>query len=141
MADPPHRSSGSFRERRKVPGPRDRDASGYLLSQIRRLQCRWIGGEMATTNDRPKRSSGGAHNAVLVSGNMLAVHFGCTRQHVDQLTAQGVIERSDGKFDQDQSRLKYLAHLRSPERRSARSEAAAKHAEAKTQDPAPAHQD
>ena len=97
---------------------------------------------MATTNDRPKRSSGGAHNAVLVSGNMLAVHFGCTRQHVDQLTAQGVIERrADGKFDQDQSRLKYLAHLRSPERRSARSEPAAKHAEAKTQDPAPAHQD
>jgi hypothetical protein len=48
--------------------------------------------------------------------------------------AQGVIERrADGKFDQDQSRLKYLAHLRSPERRSARSEAAAKHAEAKNQ--------
>jgi hypothetical protein len=45
-----------------------------------------------------------------------------------------VIERrADGKFDQDQSRLKYLAHLRSPERRSARSEPAAKHAEAKTQ--------
>jgi hypothetical protein len=32
-----------------------------------------------------------------------------------------------------QSRLKYLAHLRSPERQSARSEATAKHVEAKTQ--------
>jgi hypothetical protein len=86
--------------------------------------------ETVTADDRPKRRNG----AVLVSGNMLAVHFGCSRQHVEQLTAEGVIERrADGKFDQDQSRLKYLAHLRSPERRSARSEAAAKHAEAKTQ--------
>ncbi len=83
---------------------------------------------------RPKRCNRAARNAVLVSGNVLAVHFGCTRQHVDQLTAQGVIERrADGKFDLDVSRLKYLAHLRSPERRSARAEAAAKHAEAKTQ--------
>jgi hypothetical protein len=90
--------------------------------------------EVVTADDRPKRRNRAARSAVLVSGNMLAVHFGCSRQNVDQLTAQGVIERrADGKFDQDHSRLKYLAHLRSPERRSARTEAAAKYAEAKTQ--------
>jgi hypothetical protein len=91
-------------------------------------------GLVTRNTDRPKPTSRAAHGAVLVSGNMLAVHFGCSRQNVDQLTAQGVIERrGDGKFDQDQWRLRYLAHLRSPERRSARSEAAAKYAEAKTQ--------
>jgi hypothetical protein len=84
-------------------------------------------GLVTPNTDRPKPTSRAAHGAVLVSGNMLAVHFGCSRQNVDQLTAQGVIERrGDGEFDQDQSRLRYLAHLRSPERRSARSEAAAK---------------
>ena len=43
--------------------------------------------------------------------------------------AQGVIERraSDGLFDQDQSRLKYLTHLRSEHRRSPRTEADATH--------------
>jgi len=72
---------------------------------------------LTATDDRPKRRNGPAH--VLVSGNKLAGHFGCSRQNVDQLTAQGVIERraSDGLFDQDQSRLKYLTHLRSEQRR------------------------
>lgn len=86
------------------------------------------------TDDQPKRRNGADRAATLVSGNKLAVHFGVTRQHVEQLTAQGVIERrADGKFDQDQSRLRYLAHLRDPARRSARSEAAAEHAKAKTE--------
>ena len=63
----------------------------------------------------------------------LARHFGCPRQNIDVLTAQSVIERrSDGKFDQDVSRLKYLAHLRSERARSPRAAADAKHAEAKT---------
>jgi hypothetical protein len=45
-----------------------------------------------------------------------------------------VIERlPNGRFNQDDCRLRYLRWLRDPERRSARSEAAAKHAEAKTQ--------
>ena len=73
------------------------------------------------TPDRPKRRSGAAHGAVLVSGSRLAAHFGCTRQNVDLLTRQGVIERrGDDLFDQDVSRLKYLTHLRS-NRRSSRS--------------------
>lgn len=41
---------------------------------------------------RPKRANGAAHDPVLVSGNKLALHFGCVRQHIDQLTQQGVIE-------------------------------------------------
>jgi hypothetical protein len=70
---------------------------------------------------------------VLVSGNRLAVHFGVVRQHVDQLAAQGVIERRpDGLFDQDQSRLKYFTYLRSEHRRSPRTVADTAHIEAKT---------
>jgi hypothetical protein len=79
------------------------------------------------------RRNDAAHAAVPVSGYELARHFGCSRQNVDLLATQGVIERrSDGKFDQDVSRLKYLTHLRSERARSPRAEADAKHAEAKT---------
>jgi len=60
-----------------------------------------------TSNARLKRGSDGAAHAPLVSGNKLALHFGCARQHIDQLAQQGVIERrADGLFDQDVSRLK-----------------------------------
>ena len=87
---------------------------------------------LTTMADRPKRRNGAAHAPVLVSGNKLAVHFGCSRQNVDQLTAQGVIERrADGLFDQDVSRLKYLAHLRAEHRRSPRAAADADLASAK----------
>jgi hypothetical protein len=69
-----------------------------------------------------------------VSGNKLAVHFGCSRQNVDQLAAQGVIERrADGLFDQDVSRLKYLTHLRSEHRRSPRAAADTEFALAKAE--------
>jgi hypothetical protein len=93
--------------------------------------------ELATTsNARRKRGSNGngaAHAPVLVSGYKLAAHFGVVRQHIDHLMAQGVIERrSEGLFDQDQCRLRYIAHLRDERRRSPRSAADAKHAEAKT---------
>jgi hypothetical protein len=44
----------------------------------------------------------------LVSGGKLAAHFGVTRQHVDQLAQQGVLERRpDNLFDEDVSRLRY----------------------------------
>ena len=95
--------------------------------------------EMTTRNaDRPKRSSGGKREKilgpVLVSGNRLAVHFGVVRQHVDQLAAQGVIERrADALFDQDQSRLRYFSHLRSEHRRSPRTAVDAEHVKAKTE--------
>jgi phage terminase Nu1 subunit (DNA packaging protein) len=71
---------------------------------------------------------------VLVSGNRLAVHFGCVRQYIDVLAAQGVIKRRsvDGLFDMDQARLRFIKHLR--ERRpSARTEADAEHTRAKTE--------
>ena len=63
----------------------------------------------------------------------MAAHFGLSRQHIERLTAQGVIaRRSDGKFDQDVCRSKYLTHPRSERARSPRAAADAKHAEAKT---------
>jgi hypothetical protein len=91
---------------------------------------------LMTTPDRPKpkRSNGAARGPVLVSGVKLAAHFGVVRQHVDQLTQQGVIERrADGLFDQDVSRLKYLTHLRAEHRRSPRSEADADFQRAKSE--------
>ena len=91
---------------------------------------------LTTTPDRPKpkRSNGAAHAAVLVSGYELARHFGCSRQNVDLLAQQGVIERrADGKFDQDVSRLKYLAHLRAERQRSPRAAADAEFTAAKAE--------
>jgi len=73
---------------------------------------------------RGKRNGRAQSSATLASGSKLALHFGVTRQHVDQLAQQGVIERRpDGLFDQDQSRLRYFEHLRSQHRRSPRAEA------------------
>jgi hypothetical protein len=81
-----------------------------------------MAGLQTTTPDRPKREGDGAATKTLVSGNKLPVHFGCSRQNVDQLMAQGVIERrADGLFDQDQSRLKYITHLRTERATSPRS--------------------
>ena len=89
---------------------------------------------VTTTHDRGSKRSKLDHSAVLVSGNKLAVHFGCSRQNVDQLTAQGVIERrADGKFDQDVSRLSYIKHLREQHRHTPRTQADAAHIAAKTE--------
>jgi hypothetical protein len=83
--------------------------------------------EMVAHEDRPKRSNGEAHGPVLVSGAKLATHFGLSRQHVERLTAEGVIERrADGKFDQD------VTHLRAEHRRSPRSQADTAFVAAKT---------
>jgi hypothetical protein len=94
--------------------------------------------ETATTAGPPKAKRANGKDKklgpVLVSGNRLAVHFGCVRQYIDALAAQGVIERRavDGLFDMDQSRLRFIKHLR--ERRpSVRTEADAEHVKAKTQ--------
>src|SRR6478735_12105475 len=85
------------------------------------------------TQDHGKRRNGAAQATLLVSGYELARHFGCSRQNVELLATQGVIERrGDGKFDQDVSRLKYLTHLRSDRARSPRAAADAKYADAKT---------
>jgi hypothetical protein len=93
-----------------------------------------------STHDHPARTiaKAVAERAAVpiasVTATRLGEHLGLTRQRIGVLAdIEHVIERlPNGRFDQDQSRLKYLAHLRSPERRSARSEAAAKHTEAKT---------
>ena len=79
----------------------------------------------------PKRASEERRNG-LVSASTLARHLSCTRQYVSKLTAAGVIERRHGYgYDQDQCRLRYLAHLRSENRRSPRAAADAEHASAK----------
>ena len=51
-----------------------------------------------------------------------------------QLVDEHVIARlSDGRFDQDDSRVRYLRWLRGPERRSVRTQADAEHVKAKTE--------
>ena len=91
--------------------------------------------ELATHDGRTKRRNGAAHGPVLVSGTKLAGHFGLSRQHVERLAQQNVIERrpGDGLFDQDQSRLKYFAYLRAEHRRSPRTEADSEHTRVKTE--------
>ena len=71
---------------------------------------------------------------MLVSGNKLALHFGCARQHIDQLLQQGVIERRSGRAVRSGREppevpdASALEHKRSP-----RTEADAAHAKAKTE--------
>jgi hypothetical protein len=49
----------------------------------------------------------------LVSSAALGKHFDCAPAYVRKLVEQGVIERkSDGRYDLDACRSKYLAHLR-----------------------------
>jgi hypothetical protein len=70
-----------------------------------------------------------------VTATQLAAHLAMSRQHVVRLAdVQHVIERlPDGRFDQDDCRLRYLRWLRDPARRSARSEADAEFQKAKTE--------
>jgi hypothetical protein len=70
-----------------------------------------------------------------VTATQLGEHLGLTRQRIGVLAdTEHVIERlPNGRFNQDDCRLRYLRWLRDPARRSARSEAAATHVEAKTQ--------
>jgi len=78
----------------------------------------------------PEQSSEERRNG-LVSASTLAAHLACTRQYISRLTADGVIERRGDGYDQDQCRLRYLAHLRSENRRSPRAAADAEHTSAK----------
>jgi hypothetical protein len=73
--------------------------------------------EVATTDGRPRR---------LVTATALAAHFGVTQQYVAKLTADGVIEKRIGGYDQDACRLAYLKSLRKA-RRSTRTKADADH--------------
>jgi hypothetical protein len=52
-----------------------------------------------------------------VSAYEMASHLGLTRQGVDALTAQGVLAcGADGLFNMTQSRLAYIAHLKTARR-------------------------
>jgi hypothetical protein len=83
---------------------------------------------------KPSNGNARADGVVLVSGNQLSRHLGISRQAVDALAAQQVVvRRSDGLFDEDQSRLKYITHLKSARRSTARSEADADFARAKAE--------
>jgi hypothetical protein len=62
----------------------------------------------ATQERASRRGNGKRLGPILVSGCRLGAHFGISRQGVDGLVAQDVIERRpDGMFDMDQSRLRY----------------------------------
>jgi hypothetical protein len=91
--------------------------------------------ELATTDRVPKRAK--ARSRVvddIVTANGLATHLGMSRQNVGRLTAEAVLEqRSDGRYEQTASRLRYIKHLRAEHRRSPRSEADAAHASAKAE--------
>lgn len=72
-------------------------------------------------------------SAMIVTATALGEHLGLSRQRITRLADDNVIARlSDGQFDQDACRLLYLAWLRDPARRSARSEAASAFTRAKT---------
>jgi hypothetical protein len=58
-----------------------------------------------------------------VNATQLARHLGLSRQFVNRLADDRIIERHADGFDQDQSRLRYMAWLRDPQRRSAKAEA------------------
>jgi phage terminase Nu1 subunit (DNA packaging protein) len=68
-------------------------------------------------------SNGAMMQGHLVNPTALSKHLGVSRQYVEKLARDGVIERRPEGFDQDQARLQYLAWLRDPHRRSARAEA------------------
>ena len=69
-----------------------------------------------------------------VTATALGRHLDLSRQRVQQLVDEHVIERLPGdQFDQDDCRIKYLRWLRAPERRTARSKVDADFVKAKTE--------
>ena len=86
-----------------------------------------------STHDHLERTA--VERPASVTATQLGGHLGLTRQRVGVLAdVEHVIERlPNGRFNQDDCRLRYLRWLRDPARRSARPEAAATYAEARTQ--------
>ncbi|MFZ0852419.1 MAG: hypothetical protein WAO08_24840 [Hyphomicrobiaceae bacterium] len=73
-------------------------------------------------------------NGSSVTATQLGKHLDLSRQRVQQLVDEYVIARlPDGRFDLDDSRVRYLRWLRDPERRSVRTQADAEHVKAKTE--------
>jgi len=84
----------------------------------------------ALPKSRPKQPAVDAS----VLATHLARHLDLSRQRVQQLVDENVIvQQPNGRFDQDQCRVRYLRWLRDPERRSARSQADADFVRAKTE--------
>jgi hypothetical protein len=88
--------------------------------------------EVSPLDPTPERRE---RTAVTVTATELGAHLALSRQRIGTLAdVEHVIQRlPDGRFDQDDSRLRYLRWLRDPARRSARSEADAAHIAAKTE--------
>ena len=85
------------------------------------------------TATRRRSSTRRAAAVEIVSASSLAKHLGISRQYISRIADDGVIERlPNGGFDQDRSRLKYLAWLRDPARRAARSEAQSEYGKMKS---------
>jgi len=63
----------------------------------------------------------------------MALHLDCSRAYISKLETLGVIERQGDGFPLDQSRVACIRHLRRERRLSARTEADAEHAKAKTE--------
>src|SRR5262249_47024342 len=81
----------------------------------------------------PRRRERGQQVAI-VTGTQLGVHLGLSRQRIAALADENVIARlPDGRFNETDSRLRYLNWLRDPARRSARSEADARFVDAKAE--------
>jgi hypothetical protein len=78
---------------------------------------------LATNEGRSTRGRrDGVHE--LVNGTAMARHLCFERAYLDQLLAAGVLERdSNGKFDLDDNRRRYILHLREERKRSPKSEA------------------
>jgi hypothetical protein len=55
-----------------------------------------------------------------VSSAVLAVHLDMTRQNVARLTADGILERTSAGYNLDDSRRRYIRHLREEYRKSPR---------------------
>ena len=71
---------------------------------------------------------------ISVTATQLGRHLDLTRQRIRQLVGDHVIAQlPNGRFDQNDCRLRYLRWLRDPERRSVRTQADAEHVKAKTE--------
>src|SRR6476469_3881557 len=93
--------------------------------------------EVLTHDDRAEQSNGAKRNGaarVLVTAGALAAHLSCVRSYIAKLVDQGILERrSDGRFDQDQCRAKYIAHLKEERKRPPRSAADTEFVSAKSE--------
>ena len=73
------------------------------------------------TTDLPGRQwRTGGREPERVSATALAAHLDITRQNVGRLTAEGILERTSAGYLLDDSRRRYIRHLREEYRKSPR---------------------